>query len=138
MPLSPRQREFGDLLGLSQGLIEDVLATSGNPVCPKCEEGSEKCRCDLDEFPFGMGEALQGPVTNAEMNRKKDITADPGSENPAVQEFDPTRKTEAQKEAEREKKLRDKMADEVQSDLRKSLNTKNDSVTFYPSTESQR
>ena len=135
MPLSDRQRELCDMLGMSHQLVEDIVATAGKPVCPKCEEADDKCTCDLQEFPFGM-EAVQGPVSNAEMNRKKDLTADAPA-NPVQQNYDPTKKSAAQKEAEREKKLRDKMSDEVQADMRQKHNTKKDVVTFYPSTETQ-
>ena len=135
MPLSDRQRELCDMLGMSHQLVEDIVATAGKPVCPKCEEAEDKCTCDLQEFPFGM-EAVQGPVSNAEMNRKKDLTADAPA-NPVQQNYDPTKKSAAQKEAEREKKLRDKMSDEVQADMRQKHNTKKDVVTFYPSTETQ-
>ena len=138
MPLSDRQRELCDMLGMSHQLVEDIVATAGKPVCPKCEEAEDKCTCDLQEFPFGM-EAVQGPVSNAEMNRKKDIKANPADapQNPVQQNFDPTKKSAAQKEAEREKKLRDKMSDEVLADMRQKHNTKKDVVTFYPSTETQ-
>ena len=138
MPLSDRQRELCDMLGMSHQLVEDIVATAGKPVCPKCEEADDKCTCDLQEFPFGM-EAVQGPVSNAEMNRKKDIKANPADapQNPVQQNYDPTKKSAAQKEAEREKKLRDKMSDEVQADMRQKHNTKKDVVTFYPSTETQ-
>jgi hypothetical protein len=138
MPLSDRQRELCEQLGISPELVEDVVKTSSTPVCPKCEEAGDKCQCDLQEFPFGMGEAAQGPVSNAEMNRKKDIKAPNEIQNPAVQNYDPTRKSASQKEADREKKLRDKMADEVQDDMRQKHNTKKDDVTFYPSTDNQR
>jgi hypothetical protein len=138
MPLSERQRELCEQLGISPQLVEDVVKTSSTPVCPKCEEAGDKCQCDLQEFPFGMGEAAQGPVSNAEMNRKKDIKASNEGENPAIINYDPTRKSAAQKEAEREKKLRDKMADEVQDDMRQKHNTKKDHVTFYPSTDAPR
>lgn len=137
MPLSDRQRELCEQLGISPQLVEDVVNSASQPVCPTCEEGMDKCTCDLQEFPFGMGEAAQGPVSNAEMNRKKDIKASNEIQNPAVANYDPTKKSASQKEAEREKKLRDKMSDEVQDDMRQKHNTKNDDITFYPSTETQ-
>ena len=142
MPLSNRQREFCDMLGLPHQLIEDIVATAGKSVCPKCEESIDKCKCDLKEFPFGL-ESIQGPVSNPEMNRKKNIVPDTVQNNAAPltnavqQNYDPTRKSAAQIEAEREKKLRDKMSNEVQDDMRQKYNPKKDKVTFYPSTETQ-
>lgn len=145
MPLSARQRELCEQLGISPQLVEDIVASAGKPVCPNCEEAMDKCKCDLQEFPFGM-ESVQGPVSNPEMTRKKNLTgktpdtvqnnASPLT-NPAVANYDPTKKSASQKEAEREKELRDKMADEVQDDMRQKHNSKNDKVTFYPSTDTQ-
>lgn len=137
MSLSERQRELCEQLGISPQLVEDIVASAGQPVCPNCEEAMGKCQCDLQEFPFGMGEAAQGPVSNAEMNRKKDTKASNVLQNPAVVNYDPTKKSASQKEAEREKKLRDKMSDEVQADMRQKHNTKKDKITFYPSTDAQ-
>lgn len=137
MSLSDRQRELCEQLGISPQLVEDVVTSASRPVCPTCEEGMDKCTCDLQEFPFGMGEAAQGPVSNAEMNRKKDIVTTDTVENPAILNYDPTRKSASQREAEREKKLRDKMSDEVQADMRQKHNTKKDDVTLYPSTDSR-
>jgi hypothetical protein len=97
---------------------------------------------DEDDLPFGL-ESFQGPVSNAEMNRKKDTVAKAPEKAPEkAQEddtpsgnFNPTKKSASQKEAEREKKLRAKADDKVQDDLLHRHNTKNDEVTFYPSTE---
>lgn len=90
---------------------------------------------DEQDLPFGL-ESFQGPVSNAEMNRKKDTVAKtPNTEQDNTSDFDPTKKSSSQKEAEREKKLRAKMDDKVENDMLDQHNTKDDEVTFYPSTE---
>ena len=90
---------------------------------------------DEQELPFGL-ESFQGPVSNAEMNRKKDTVAKaPNTEQDNTSSFDPTKKSSSQKEAEREKKLRAKADDEVENNMINQHNTKDDEVTFYPSTD---
>lgn len=105
MALSSQQRELCERLGLSEQLVEDILATvpALPDYCNTCRQ--RPCVCTLSEFPFGMGEEVETGVSPDERDAKKEAD------------------------------LMKKAQQQVAKDLLAKHNKKKDTVTFYPSTD---
>jgi hypothetical protein len=107
MALSSKQRDLCERLGLSEQLVEDILATvpAVPDYCNTCRQ--RPCVCTISEFPFGMGEEIETRVSPAERDAKK------------------------------ESDLMKKAQKQVTKDMLGNHNKSKDTVTFYPSTDHQ-
>lgn len=119
MALSPKQRNWCEDLNISSRLVEtisSVLTTGDEMLCSTC--GVTPCRCQLDEFPFGL-ESAETPEVTEQLSLPSGIPIP--TDTLAV-------------DAKKERKLRDKAEQAVSDDVRLRMNRKADKVVMHPDT----
>lgn len=121
MSLTPKQRDWCEEWNVSPRLVEaisDALAAVDETHCTSC--GEMPCRCQLDEFPFGLES-----TEVAEQFGMPSAASTPST----------TGSSDLSADAKKERKLRDKAEKAVSDDIRLPVNRKKDKVVMYPSTD---
>tara|TARA_R110000868_G_scaffold79604_11_gene226407 strand:+ start:112 stop:627 length:516 start_codon:yes stop_codon:yes gene_type:complete len=168
--LTASQREWCELLGLSEQLVAEAAAVPFDEAFDKSSKKDDKGKDKSDKKQSDTSDDVKGKKigqSDSKDDKKKpfgkgasddkekpagkkfppakgdDENADgqpPQGGRPSFSQFgqpqvDPNAETTEEKKAKKAAKLQAKAIKDVSADLRKRLNTKPDTVTFYPSTE---